>query len=631
MEDFAKSEKLRGFLVGVRISALILGLFITKLNEPGFVYPVFPFNLSGLGRPVITFFLISYHFIACFWMLKFHASANHIKLLVLADVTFGTLTMSILGSPYVFLAIMLPALESYCFLGKMWGLSILGIFGVIFIIILMGEYTKIINIPQEEIPVTYDVKDLKKSLWWLNIEYFLVMIPLIVWSYNNALALEEEKYFMFRRGEEEKRLINENNQSDKDTIQGLSNALMDKDQTIAEAQKQIERLQNEVEKNYQKYHEQKNQYVAQNESFKSRENEITTSFDNKIKKIQQDNADLSLALKKTKDLMDATTALNKSLNLQEVYVSVIDRLIKLAPVQTCILFMLDTVNKRTEIFAEMVYSPYSDFFRNFSVRIGCGIVGISAELQKIFKIDAGSIVIEGKEYQGLLNQEKSALVVPILYEEEILGLFYLGKQEEYGFTPESVDLIKKYADIAAISLQNAQLFQKTVSGGMFDDLTGFYNALYFNERFAEEVRRCRRYKIELSLALIEIDNFAEFNDEFGSSWADDVLQETSDVIREHARETDIVARIQAGQYVMVLVHTDKRNAYIMGEKIRTAFEMKNIKRMRRSRASTTLSIGVASFPYDAKDKEGLITAVEKALEFSKNKGGNTTGLLQNNI
>ena len=109
---------------------------------------------------------------------------------------------------------------------------------------------------------------------------------------------------------------------------------------------------------------------------------------------------------------------------------------------------------------------------------------------------------------------------------------------------------------------------------MFDDLTGFYNALYFNERFAEEVRRCRRYKIELSLALIEIDNFAEFNDEFGSSWADDVLQETSDVIREHARETDIVARIQAGQYVMVLVHTDKRNAYIMGEKIRTAFEMK---------------------------------------------------------
>ena len=110
-----------------------------------------------------------------------------------------------------------------------------------------------------------------------------------------------------------------------------------------------------------------------------------------------------------------------------------------------------------------------------------------------------------------------------------------------------------------------------------------------------------------------------------------VLQETSDVIREHARETDIVARIQAGQYVMVLVHTDKRNAYIMGEKIRTAFEMKNIKRMRRSRASTTLSIGVASFPYDAKDKEGLITAVEKALEFSKNKGGNTTGLLQNNI
>ena len=98
----------------------------------------------------------------------------------------------------------------------------------------------------------------------------------------------------------------------------------------------------------------------------------------------------------------------------------------------------------------------------------------------------------------------------------------------------------------------------------------------------------------------------------------------SEVIREEVRDTDITARIQAGQFVIILLQTDRRNSYIAAEKIRTSFERKNMNRMRRSRASTTISVGVSMFPQDAQDKTSLISSVENALNISKTHGGNKT-------
>ena len=452
----------------------------------------------------------------------------------------------------------------------------------------------------------------------------MVFVVPIIWAYDVAVKIENEKNQIILKAQDAKKMIIEDTAKDKMTMQQLMNALSEKENAIEEYQNQIFRLKEEAEQNYRKYNEQKNQFATQNESFRAKENELTTSFDNKLKKVQQDNAELAMNLKKAENLISVTVDLNKSLNLQEAYVSVVEHLIKLVPVQTCILFMLDTVDKRTEIFAEMVYSPYSEYFKNFSVKIGYGIVGIAAEMQRIFRIDNSIIDIDGKEYRGLLDDERSALIVPISYEEELLGLFYLGKEEVSAFDEETTELVKSYADISAVTLQNAQLFQKTISGGMFDDLTGFYNAVYFNERFGEEINRSKRYRIELGIVLVEIDNFVPLTDEFGSNWSEDVLKEVSEVIREQVRDTDITARIQAGQFVIILLQSDRRNSYIIAEKIRASFERKNMTRMRRSRASTTISVGVSMFPQDAQDKTSLISSVEDALNISKTHGGNKT-------
>lgn len=625
-EEFVKSEKLRTFLMGFRFIALLLAIFLTFfMNKENYFTPIMPLNIVGNGKIAIIFVLFVYHIIASIWMMNFYTDKGKIRLLVNADVVFGMFSIAIFGSPYVFVGIVLPVLESKCFLENIWANGILGLCGVIFLVILFGEIAKInnINVAMDDTPKTFTIKEIILNIWQ-TIQICLISIVPIIWAYDVAVKIENEKNQIILKAQDAKKMIIEDTAKDKMTMQQLMNALSEKENAIEEYQNQIFRLKEEADQNYRKYNEQKNQFATQNESFRAKENELTTSFDNKLKKVQQDNAELAMNLKKAENLISVTVDLNKSLNLQEAYVSVVEHLIKLVPVQTCILFMLDTVDKRTEIFAEMVYSPYSEYFKNFSVKIGYGIVGISAEMQRIFRIDNLTIDIEGKEYRGLLDDERSALIVPISYEEELLGLFYLGREEASAFDEETTELVKSYADISAVTLQNAQLFQKTISGGMFDDLTGFYNAVYFNERFGEEINRSKRYRIELGIVLIEIDNFVQLTDEFGSNWSEDVLKEVSEVIREQVRDTDITARIQAGQFVIILLQSDRRNSYMMAEKIRASFERKNMTRMRRSRASTTISVGVSMFPQDAQDKTSLISSVENALNISKTHGGNKT-------
>ena len=638
-EEFVKSEKLRTFLMGFRFITLLFPVVFNWLmldREGGFT-SIVP-NINGNMKIAIIFLLFVYHIVACIWMINFYTDRNKIKFLIIADVILGMAAIVLLGTPYFFVGIALPALESKCFFENIGANSILGLCGIIFLVILLGELGKInnINVGIDETPKSFTVKDITLNIWG-TAQFFLVFVVPIIWAYDVAVKIENEKNQIILKAQDAKKMIIEDTAKDKMTMQQLMNALSEKENAIEEYQNQIFRLKEEAEQNYRKYNEQKNQFATQNESFRAKENELTTSFDNKLKKVQQDNAELAMNLKKAENLISVTVDLNKSLNLQEAYVSVVEHLIKLVPVQTCILFMLDTVDKRTEIFAEMVYSPYSEYFKNFSVKIGYGIVGIAAEMQRIFRIDNSiididgkeyrdnlTIDIEGKEYRGLLDDERSALIVPISYEEELLGLFYLGREEASAFDEETTELVKSYADISAVTLQNAQLFQKTISGGMFDDLTGFYNAVYFNERFGEEINRSKRYRIELGIVLVEIDNFVPLTDEFGSNWSEDVLKEVSEVIREQVRDTDITARIQAGQFVIILLQSDRRNSYIIAEKIRASFERKNMTRMRRSRASTTISVGVSMFPQDAQDKTSLISSVEDALNISKTHGGNKT-------
>ncbi len=103
-----------------------------------------------------------------------------------------------------------------------------------------------------------------------------------------------------------------------------------------------------------------------------------------------------------------------------------------------------------------------------------------------------------------------------------------------------------------------------------DQLTGLFNRQKFNEVFAKEIKRERRYENCLSLIIFDIDNFKKFNDTYGHHMGDEVLKTISKIVLKSIREHDTVARWGGEEFVVLLPQTDIIGAKNVAEKIRKA-------------------------------------------------------------
>ena len=146
-----------------------------------------------------------------------------------------------------------------------------------------------------------------------------------------------------------------------------------------------------------------------------------------------------------------------------------------------------------------------------------------------------------------------------------------------------------------------------------DGLTGLYNRRYFKELINLEFGRLKRYASNLSLLMIDIDNFKVYNDTKGHPAGDELLKKVSDVFKSSLRETDIVCRYGGEEFVAMLTQTDKNGAQLVAERLRTQANLY---------LPTTLSIGVAAYPSDAQDISALIEKADVALYKAKQTGKN---------
>jgi diguanylate cyclase (GGDEF)-like protein/PAS domain S-box-containing protein/putative nucleotidyltransferase with HDIG domain len=150
-----------------------------------------------------------------------------------------------------------------------------------------------------------------------------------------------------------------------------------------------------------------------------------------------------------------------------------------------------------------------------------------------------------------------------------------------------------------------------------DGLTGLHNHRTFQERLQEEVERATRYHSSLSLVLIDLDNFKNYNDVFGHPAGDQVLQRIARLLLETVRATDFVARYGGEEFAVILPGTDTDNAKEAAERFRVAIE-ESIWEQR----AVTASFGVSILSMTTLDAAGLIEDADRALYRSKVRGRN---------
>lgn len=144
---------------------------------------------------------------------------------------------------------------------------------------------------------------------------------------------------------------------------------------------------------------------------------------------------------------------------------------------------------------------------------------------------------------------------------------------------------------------------------ILDGLTELYNYRYFRQALAREVALSQRYNYAVSLLMMDVDNFKQYNDTYGHEAGNRALRQMARRLRTSCREVDMVARYGGEEFVMVMPHTAKREAGVAAERLRMIFAQG----VKEGSEVATISIGVAGCPEDTRHADELIKMADQAL------------------
>ncbi len=154
-----------------------------------------------------------------------------------------------------------------------------------------------------------------------------------------------------------------------------------------------------------------------------------------------------------------------------------------------------------------------------------------------------------------------------------------------------------------------------------DGLTGLFNHRHFRERLAFEITRSGRKVHPISVILIDVDHFKNYNDANGHLAGDAVLRRLAELFHDNLRSVDLVARYGGEEFVILLLDTELEGAQTAAEKIRQAVHEARFEGERRQPSGRlTISLGVASYPHNARMPSELIAAADQALYEAKAAG-----------
>lgn len=227
---------------------------------------------------------------------------------------------------------------------------------------------------------------------------------------------------------------------------------------------------------------------------------------------------------------------------------------------------------------------------------------------------------------------RSSLTCPLIVENRPIGFLFFSSKEIGAYADAHVELYQVIASHVAIIVDKGRLHQElleakhTLEGlANVDSLTGAYNRRFFDELYAREWNRALRESEPLSVILVDIDFFKQFNDLYGHLAGDDCLKKVAGIISGNTqRGTDLVARFGGEEFVLVLPNTDGAGAAIMAERLRRLVEEMEIPHSgSQGIGRVTISLGLAGgVPRRGDSAKELLDAADRALYRAKEAGRN---------
>jgi len=267
-------------------------------------------------------------------------------------------------------------------------------------------------------------------------------------------------------------------------------------------------------------------------------------------------------------------------------------------------------------------------------------------IEKVESVNVSVIILDvmlpgmdGFETCRQLKKRKNANFIPIILVTALRGNQERIKGTEAGaddFISKPVNRIELLTRIK--SLLRIKRLQETLEAkikeletvkaklrklAITDGLTRLFNYRAFRKQLMLEISRSKRFKLPLSLIIMDIDNFKNYNDLFGHPRGDRVLKIFAKLISENIRDLDFLARYGGEEFALILPGTGKKDAGVVAEKIRHLIEDAPFPEENKLPGKClTVSLGVATFPKDTDNENEFIRFADEALYKAKINGRN---------
>jgi len=306
------------------------------------------------------------------------------------------------------------------------------------------------------------------------------------------------------------------------------------------------------------------------------------------------NEQLQRRLAELQAVSQITELIHSSLDFDRVGPLVLEILTKVIDVPACCLFVID--KSRAETL--------------FSASVGMSGGGISPQAATGLATDI--------EYH-----DAHFACTSVVDHKQMMVVFCAEDAHIEAMSDEDRLVLQAVASELVVAVENSQLYKLTKRLAITDELTGLNNYRYLQQRLDEEIERAKRYRKDISFIMIDADDFKRFNDTNGHIAGDEALAEIGSVLRSVVREVDVVCRYGGEEFSVVLPETDAAGAFVAAEKLREAIATHRFANAEGERTEVlSVSVGIATYPIHAQDKESLLRCADDALYHAKRHGKN---------
>jgi diguanylate cyclase (GGDEF)-like protein/putative nucleotidyltransferase with HDIG domain len=321
--------------------------------------------------------------------------------------------------------------------------------------------------------------------------------------------------------------------------------------------------------------------------------------------------DIALAHREIYALYEIAQAMGTSLGVSDTMALISSKLSNLVPFACAALFLYD---EETETLrCRFATGTDADIIQQVAVHSGEGLTGWVARNRRPLVNARPSADLEAAGLTHLSTSLQSALVCPLMFNERFIGTLSVYHTDAAFYRDDHRRLLDRVSEQAAAVINNSMLFEQTQEDSLTDPLTGLPNTRFLFMHLTRELARADRLKSEVSLMVMDLDNFKEINDHHGHHVGDRALCEVARVLRAAIRPYDICVRYAGDEFIVVLSGCGADEAEHKRLDLQRSIDEVYFEARPGRRLALGISVGSAVFPQDGESYEALLATADSRM------------------